>query len=1034
MFMATALAALAQYTIYPVPQSMTAKEGTAQFSENVCLVADEAIDAATIERARQVMADHGMTLSTTGGAQQCTSVIYLKVDPAVAQKGKFDAHRISLQAQGDGMASLTITGQHTDATFYGLATLEQMLDEKGRAALPCVEITDWADQQQRGLVEGYYGYPYSVAVKKDLMRYMMRLKMNTYLYGAKSDPYHSNNWKDAYPTSITPEQEVGGWLSQDMLRDLCQVSHDTKVNFIWAIHPGNSFVGSSTVVNDIMGKFQKMHDLGVRQFAVFVDDVGIPSTDADMKTNADHLTELQHTIEKTFNKAGTAPTDTVRPLHFVPQIYCRGFAGSQDQFDRFFRALSSTPSYITVYTTGGGVWSVPNVNDYNTTAVPLGREVAWWWNYPCNDNSDGQIYPMDMLQNFVDLPQINSSSVLPATLQGRGMGIVSNPMQQGEVAKTALFSVADYAWHCAGFKNKDSWEASFRFVLPDPTYAEAYRTLAPYLTNNDPTSGTSSLTANLTLGTAERRLTPLIEAAETLMGMAESERESDRLLYTDLKPWLLRLHGMLTVALDLYRVKSMPNTNEAGDLNAEKWQNYANALALLDEMEENTDDYYVKTLDGKNYQQISTKKVIPSNRTLAPAIATLKGTAIKGFVKARPAKPTFLTNTGTTTSVSTSTTDGAFYLNISQRTLNPGQYVGMTLTDTRRVELTLADTLLTNFELRTSADGKEWTTYDPAAGISSPIRHLILLGKANAPQSLRLNKAVLSVKTIENPTISSVSVPSGEEYGGHEKKYMTDGDYSTWFTMNANQKTDDTYVLNLSKEAPIRTVRVAIGTVNSDYMNTGRIEISTDGTNWKRLSPVGKAKTSFTISDMTKYSDECKILDFDGKEQMARYIRLYNQTANTSKWLRIFEIQPFYATTIPEVEDANGSDLTEAYDGDASTGIVPAGQTLIRLPQVENAESIVLLTSKGIEEIPMTDTPRDASYIYKWSGTAPKIYEVVVNSSETPYDITSVTRPLDGQLTTDNRQLTTPIYDLQGRLLRQPQSGLYIQRGLKIIR
>lgn len=114
-------------------------------------------------------------------------------------------------------------------------------------------IDDYADQRQRGIVEGYYGYPYSVAVKKDLMRYMMRLKMNTYLYGAKSDPYHSSNWKEAYPASITEEQERGGWLSQDMVRKLAEESQQTKVNFIWAIHPGNNFVGSGTVVSDIMG-------------------------------------------------------------------------------------------------------------------------------------------------------------------------------------------------------------------------------------------------------------------------------------------------------------------------------------------------------------------------------------------------------------------------------------------------------------------------------------------------------------------------------------------------------------------------------------------------------------------------------------------------------------------------------------------------------------------------------------------------------------------------------------------------------------
>ena len=209
------------------------------------------------------------------------------------------------------------------------------------------------------------------------MRFMMRHKMNTYMYGAKSDPYHSQFWGDAYPESLTPEQVKNGWLSQDMIKDITSTSHETKVNFIWAIHPGNNFVSNGqTVINQIMGKYEKMYDLGVRQFAVFVDDVAIPNSDADMKKNADQLTALQRAIEAKWNTPGTVANDTVRPLHFVPQIYCRSFAGSQDQHDRFFRALAKTPKYITIYTTGNGVWSVPNDGDFNTPATPLEREVA----------------------------------------------------------------------------------------------------------------------------------------------------------------------------------------------------------------------------------------------------------------------------------------------------------------------------------------------------------------------------------------------------------------------------------------------------------------------------------------------------------------------------------------------------------------------------------------------------------------------------------------------------------------------------------
>ena len=164
-------------------------------------------------------------------------------------------------------------------------------------------------------------------------------------------------------------------MSQDMVKDLSKTSQATKVNFIWAIHPGNDFVGQPNVVTRIMKKFSSMYDLGVRQFAIFVDDVDVPTSEADCKTNAEHLTAVQKAIDAKWNKAGSAPEARVRPLHFVPQVYTLSWVGEADR-KRFFKALSAVPSDITIYTTGWGVWTVPNSNDLATMHTELGRPVA----------------------------------------------------------------------------------------------------------------------------------------------------------------------------------------------------------------------------------------------------------------------------------------------------------------------------------------------------------------------------------------------------------------------------------------------------------------------------------------------------------------------------------------------------------------------------------------------------------------------------------------------------------------------------------
>ena len=101
---------------------------------------------------------------------------------------------------------------------------------------------------------------------------------------------------------------------------------------------------SATAVNDIMKKFTSMYDLGFRQFAIFADDVAVPNDDATMQLTADRVGAIQKAIEAKWNTAGANPADTVKAIRFTPQIYCRGFAGSEDQFNRFFKALSTMPS------------------------------------------------------------------------------------------------------------------------------------------------------------------------------------------------------------------------------------------------------------------------------------------------------------------------------------------------------------------------------------------------------------------------------------------------------------------------------------------------------------------------------------------------------------------------------------------------------------------------------------------------------------------------------------------------------------------
>ena len=568
--------AQAPYTIYPVPQEQKALSGRASFTPAVTVIAEAGVDSYTRDRLSQILKEYGLKADFAQKEQAGQSVIYLGINgskgladrQASAQRlkrdlfklPKYDRHILSLSSRR-GTARVVVLGEHTDAVFYGLATLEQMLD-KGTTQLPCVTIYDYADVANRGIIEGYYGVPYSMEVTEDLFRFMARYKLNTYMYGAKSDPYHSQYWDKAYPEKLTPEQKRLGMMTADMMRHITEAAHQSKVNFVWAIHPGSEFtrLGESDVLDRIMGKFELMYDLGVRKFGVFVDDVGVPDDEPTLKIGASRLTELQALIDAKWNLPGAKPEEMVKPLEYVPQLYAYSWV-KRDKARRFWESLRPVPEKVNIYTTGENVWSVPNSKDVLLLNDYLGKEVSWWWNYPCNDNDVTKIFIADTYTNFSDETHIDSEAMLETELPLKT--IIINPMQQGELSKIALFSVGDYTWNRAAFDNMQSWKASLPAVVGEER-AAALERLVPYLRYYDQGSELAGLINDFkeaykkegkaaSATALDEALARIAEDCELLAQMAESKEASDTLFYADLKPWLNKLHAMATSSRLLLR-------------------------------------------------------------------------------------------------------------------------------------------------------------------------------------------------------------------------------------------------------------------------------------------------------------------------------------------------------------------------------------------------------------------------------------------------------------------------------------------------
>ena len=104
----------------------------------------------------------------------------------------------SLKADAKG---IQIVGYDERGAFYGLQTLRQIVNsEMAKGQMLYTTCNDYPDLPNRGVVEGFYGEPWSHQVRLSLIDYYGKNKMNTYLYGPKDDPYHScPNWRLPYP-------------------------------------------------------------------------------------------------------------------------------------------------------------------------------------------------------------------------------------------------------------------------------------------------------------------------------------------------------------------------------------------------------------------------------------------------------------------------------------------------------------------------------------------------------------------------------------------------------------------------------------------------------------------------------------------------------------------------------------------------------------------------------------------------------------------------------------------------------------------
>ena len=114
----------------------------------------------------------------------------------------------------------------------------------------------------RGVVEGFYGKPWTQAQRVDMIEFCGAHGLNAYIYAPKDDPYHREKWREPYPKS-----------QMKKLAALVREAQAHNVRFIFAVSPGLSFsftpLRGAEDREKLLEKLNSVYAVGVRDFAVF---------------------------------------------------------------------------------------------------------------------------------------------------------------------------------------------------------------------------------------------------------------------------------------------------------------------------------------------------------------------------------------------------------------------------------------------------------------------------------------------------------------------------------------------------------------------------------------------------------------------------------------------------------------------------------------------------------------------------------------------------------------------------------------------
>jgi len=374
----------------------------------------------------------------------------------------------------------------------------------------------------RGVVEGFYGKPWTWQERRDIIQFMGKNGYTLYIYAPKADHLHRDNWRQMYDHSF-----------EENFQSLIETGKTVSVDVSMAISPGLSLVHSDECdLNILKQKYLKFAEMGVHTISLFLDDIPQELIHQRDKQIYQSLADAQADFA---NRLYLSLANEIKNMQFIlcPTIY-HGTTISQ-----YHQTLGDKlHKDIQIMWTGPQVCSEKlTVENAQMVAKAFNRKPLFWDNFPVNDS--------------VMVPELHIGrfSGRDGDLGTVCEGFIVNPMNQAYASMSVLKNISFYLNDPQHYNPDEALIQSFTQMYPQ--IASEMIIFSKACDTSPLNPGDPEITVHLLeqlehlrkKGKLKQMSTLLNETGERICSAYDTIVEKiNQNLMADIEPWLKEFH------------------------------------------------------------------------------------------------------------------------------------------------------------------------------------------------------------------------------------------------------------------------------------------------------------------------------------------------------------------------------------------------------------------------------------------------------------------------------------------------------------